>query len=77
MLIKCKVMIPNTTAAQDALNAVVLKILKAHGAEGNDYFEVCDEGETPDKQEVIDRDGPVDSDSEPKKRGRPPKSKEG
>ncbi len=42
-MLKVQVAIPDTDSAREALNYNVQKILKAHGAQGNDYFQVIEE----------------------------------
>jgi hypothetical protein len=42
-MIKVIVAIPDTPEAKESLNKHVIKIMKAHGAEGNDFFEIYEE----------------------------------
>ncbi|MEE9459662.1 MAG: hypothetical protein V3V84_07870 [Candidatus Bathyarchaeia archaeon] len=49
----CRVTIPETDLAKDALNKCLGKILRAHGASEEDYFEIIEE-----KSEAKKKPGP-------------------
>ncbi len=62
--------IPNTAEAKEAINLAINKVMRAHGANGNEYFEVI---EIPAKEAISKDTSTLDK---PKaKRGRKPKDK--
>ncbi len=46
----CRVTIPETDLAKEALNKTLAKILRAHGASEEDYFEIIEEKPTEKKK---------------------------
>ena len=59
MLSEYKIVMPNTEGAEDALNAAVIKIIKAHSAEGHKFYEkgkpVQQEAESESKPATLTR----------------------